>query len=259
MRQENPIAMQGRVLFALIMREMTTRYGRNAGGYIWALLEPAATIALLSAVFSFIARHPALGNHFPVFFATGYMAFHLYLDTSRAVSSAVTANRALLTFPRVTIVDTVIARFALQLLTSIFVTALILGGLLTVFDEPVILRFEFIALSIGLAGFFGLSMGLFNCITFAYSSTWRTVFDVLNRPMFLISGIFFLYEDLPRVVQELLWWNPLIHVTALMRVGFYPTYEANFASPAYVVICATVPFLIGVMLMRAMRNTLVGS
>ena len=256
MRQENPIAMQGRVLFALIMREMTTRYGRNAGGYIWAVLEPAATIAMLSFIFDFIARHPALGNHFPVFFATGYMAFHIYLDTSRAVSNAVTANRALLTFPRVTIIDTVVARFVLQLLTSIFVTALIFGALLLAFDEPVILRFEFIALSVGLAGFFGVAIGLFNCVTFAYSPTWQTVFGLLNRPIFIISGIFFLYEDLPRVAQNVLWWNPFTHVTALMRVGFYPTYEATFASPAYVVACAAVPFLLGVMLMRAMRGTL---
>jgi capsular polysaccharide transport system permease protein len=75
--------------------------------------------------------------------------------------------------------------------------------------------------------------------------------------MFLISGIFFLYEDLPRVAQEVLWWNPFLHVTALMRVGFYPTYDASFASPAYVVGCATVPFLLGIMMMRAMRGTLI--
>jgi capsular polysaccharide transport system permease protein len=256
MRQENPIAMQGRVLFALIMREMTTRYGRNVGGYVWAVLEPAATIALLSVIFEFIARHPALGNHFPVFFATGYMAFHFYLDISRAVSNAVTANRALLTFPRVTIVDTVIARFVLQVLTSVFVAVLILGGLLAMFEEPVILRVQFIVLSLGLGAFFGLAVGLFNCITFAWSATWQTVFGVLNRPVFIISGIFFLYEDLPRFAQNILWWNPLIHVTALMRKGFYGTYDAGFASPVYVVACATVPFLIGVMLMRAMRGTL---
>lgn len=256
MRQDSAIAVQGRVLFALIMREMTTRYGRNVGGYVWAVLEPAGSIAMLSLVFQIIARHPALGTNFPLFFATGYMAFHFYLDISRAVSNAVTANRALLTFPRVTTIDTVIARFILQALTSTFVFALIIGGLLVVFDEAIILRFEYIALSMGLAAFFGLAMGLFNCITFAYSPTWQTVFGVLNRPMFLISGVFFLYESLPRFVQEILWWNPLIHVTALMRVGFYPTYEADFASPSYVVMCATVPLLLGILLMRAMRNTL---
>ena len=37
-----------RVLFALVMREMTTRFGRSSAGYLWALIEPAAFIALLS-------------------------------------------------------------------------------------------------------------------------------------------------------------------------------------------------------------------
>jgi capsular polysaccharide transport system permease protein len=256
MRRESAIAVQGRVLFALIMREMTTRYGRNIGGYIWALLEPAATIALLAVIFQFISRHPALGGNFPIFFATGYMAFHIYLDISRAVSNAVTANKTLLTFPRVTIIDTVLARFILQLLTTIFVGTTILGGLLMVFDEPIILRFEAITLSIALAAAFGLAMGLFNCITFAWSKTWQTVFGLLNRPTFIISGIFFIYEDLPRFAQDIVWWNPLIHVTALMRKGFYPTYEASFVSPVYVILCATVLFMLGVMLMRTMRRTL---
>ena len=30
--------VQARVLFALLMREMTTRFGRSAGGYLWALI-----------------------------------------------------------------------------------------------------------------------------------------------------------------------------------------------------------------------------
>ena len=36
---ESRLEMQIRVLFALIMREMTTRFGRSAGGYAWALLD----------------------------------------------------------------------------------------------------------------------------------------------------------------------------------------------------------------------------
>ena len=39
-----------RVVFALIIREMSTTYGRSAGGYIWAILEPVGAIALMSLV-----------------------------------------------------------------------------------------------------------------------------------------------------------------------------------------------------------------
>ena len=238
------------------MREMSTRYGRRAGGYVWAVLEPAATIALLSTIFQFVARQPALGQSFPIFFATGYMAFHLYLDISRAVSNAVNANMALLTFPRVTVIDTMLARFILQLLTSAFVATLIIGTLLQIFDEPVILDFGRIATAMGLAAFTGVSMGIFNCITFAYSPTWQAIFTVINRPLFIVSGIIFIYENMPRFVQDIIWWNPLLHVTALMRAGFYPTYEASFASPVYVLTFAAIPFLIGVLMMRALRGVL---
>lgn len=256
MRQENPIVMQGRVLFALIMREMTTRYGRNAGGYIWAVLEPAGTVAMLSLVFEFIARNPALGSSFPFFFATGYMAFHFYLDISRVVGNAVTANRALLTFPRVTIIDAVMARLFIQFLTSLFVTIVILFLLLVFFEEPVIIQAKSIIYSILLAAFLGLGMGLFNSITFNYSATWQSFFNIINRPLFLISGILFLYDSMPRAAQDILWWNPLIHITALMRAGFYPTYSPSFVSTTYVIMFATVPFLLGIMLMRTMREQL---
>jgi capsular polysaccharide transport system permease protein len=253
MREESRIAMQARVLFALLMREMTTRYGRSAGGYVWAVLEPAGTLAMLSLVFSFIARRPALGDNFPIFFATGYMAFHFYMDISRAVSASVTANRALLTFPRVTIMDTIIARFLLQLVTLSFVTIVIFAALLAIFDDQIVIEFRSVFLAVALASFLGLSVGVLNSVLFTWSPTWKTTFGIVNRPLFLISGVFFTYEDMPRAVQDLLWWNPLIHVTAIMREGFYPIYDPAWVSVAYVIFFSAAPFLVGALLMRALR------
>ena len=40
-----------RTVVALILREMATTYGRSAGGYVWAILEPVLGVALLSVVF----------------------------------------------------------------------------------------------------------------------------------------------------------------------------------------------------------------
>jgi capsular polysaccharide transport system permease protein len=253
MREESRIAMQARVLFALIMREMTTRYGRSAGGYVWAVLEPAGTLAMLSFVFSFIARRPALGDNFPIFFATGYMAFHFYMDVSRVVSASVVANRALLTFPRVTIMDTIIARFLLQLITLTSVTFLIFSVLLTIFDDQIAVNFRHIFIASALASFLGLGVGVLNSVLFVSSPTWQTTFGIINRPLFLISGVFFTFEDMPRAVREILWWNPLMHVTALMREGFYPIYDPDWVSVSYVLFFASVPFLAGVLLMRTLR------
>ena len=40
-----------RAIGALILREMSSSYGRSPGAYVWAILEPVAGIALLSLVF----------------------------------------------------------------------------------------------------------------------------------------------------------------------------------------------------------------
>ena len=48
----------GRTVLALMLREMATTYGRSAGGYLWAILDPVLGIALLSVLFSLALRHP---------------------------------------------------------------------------------------------------------------------------------------------------------------------------------------------------------
>ena len=259
MQTDRPMVMQVRVIFALMMREMTTRYGNNPGGYVWALLEPLGMVAMLAFVFSFLARRPALGESFPVFFASGFLIFHLYRTLSSAISGSIRSNRALLSFPRVTLLDTIIARSLLEAATSILVMALILTGLIVAYAEPVLLDVERIALAVGLALLLGFGVGLLNAVLFNYFEVWRTVFKIINRPLFIISGVFFLYEDMPRLAQQILWWNPLIHITALMRTGLYPTYEPTWASPLYVVYFACVPLTLGIMLLRVLRAEMLES
>ena len=78
-----------RSVLALMLREMSTTYGRSPGGYIWAFAEPIGGILVMTLVFSLIARSPALGTNFPLFFATGMLPFLLYNATANNVSMAI--------------------------------------------------------------------------------------------------------------------------------------------------------------------------
>ena len=53
-----------RTVTALILREMVTTYGRNPGGYAWAVMEPAMGTVLISFIFSlgFFATPMLLGG-----------------------------------------------------------------------------------------------------------------------------------------------------------------------------------------------------
>ena len=207
----------------------------------------------MAAVFSEIAHSPPIGESFALFYAIGYMAFHFYFDISNAVGNAVQFNKPLLSFPKVTPLDTVIARFILQTITCLFVTIALLGSMLLMFDDQIAIDPAPILAALGLASLLGLGIGAANSVLFPYSQTWMRIFGIVNRPLFLISGIFFTYESLPKPAQDILWWNPLIHVTALMREGFYPIYRPDFVSETYVALFALAPLMLGVLLMKVLR------
>lgn len=240
----------GRTIMALILREMTTTYGRSPGGYVWALLEPIGAILLLSIGFSLLLRAPSLGTSFLLFYATGYMPFTLYQSMANKVAKALRFSKALLAYPGVTWLDAILARFVLNALTQITVAFIIFLGILFFVDTYTLLNYPLIALAMTLAALLGLGVGTLNCFLMGRFPVWEHVWAIATRPLFLASGLFYIYEDLPYAAQDVLWWNPLIHVTGLMRTGFYPTYDAAYVSVAFVCAVAGLSLFFGLMLLR---------
>lgn len=248
-----------RVIAALMMREMITRYGRSTGGYIWALIEPLGMILILSVVFSLVIRQPSLGDSFPLFYATGYLPFTFYAELSQFASAAVVMNKPLLNYPRVTPIDAILARFLLQFITLAVASILILSAIIIYEDIHAIYDFGAILTAVALAAVLGLGVGVINTVIIAYVPTYENVWKIVNRPMFLISGVFFTYEDLPPTIREVLWYNPVIHVVGLMRRGFFSTYDANYVSILYVGAISMVLVSLGLFLIYSNRTFLVES
>lgn len=243
-----------RVLFAMIMREMNTRYGRTWGGYIWAVIDPVGMILLLSLAFSQFIPAPPLGESFVVFYATGYLPFHFYFEISNSTSDAVRFNKPLMQFPAVTPLDAVLARFFLSLLTLIVVNAVVMAGIAVFFDWPRGLNFAWVLSALMVAGTLGIGVGVLNCVLFAFFPVWQRVWTVINRPLFLISGVFYTFESMPQDIQSLLWFNPLVHVVGLMRRGFFPTYDASFVNLTFVIGLGLGCFVIGAYLLIRHRS-----
>ena len=222
-----------RVIGALILREMSSTYGRQPGGYVWAVLSPLGAIILLSVAFSFIVRTPALGTSFILFYATGYMPYNLYGEMAAKIAAALRYSRPLLAYPGVTWLHAMIARFVLNTLTLVTVFCIVIAGIMMIVETRSVLNIAPILVGLAMMAAVGLGVGMANCLLMGLFPVWERVWPIITRPLFLISGLFFLYEDVPPFAQDILWWNPLIHGTALVRSGFYSTYHASFASPAY--------------------------
>ncbi|QPZ92673.1 ABC transporter permease [Thioclava electrotropha] len=239
-----------RAIGALILREMSASYGRSPGGYLWALLEPIGGVALLTLFFSLTFHAPPLGASFALFYATGLLPFMLFSDVQSKVANALTYSRALLAYPTVSFVDALIARLALNALTKLVVSYLVLHGCLLMFDtraSPDPLRiFE----AAGLAVLLSFGIGTLNCYLFLRAPVWQQIWSILMRPMFLISGVFFLTDQLPRWAVDTLWFNPLVHVIGYLRRSFFPTYQPDYLSAFYVIGVSLVALALGLLALR---------
>lgn len=238
---------------------MLTRYGRTPGGFVWAVIEPLAVILLLSVGFSLLLRTPPIGISFILFYATGFLPFFLYNSIAEPVAWALRFSQAFLAYPVVVWVDAIFARFILNLLTTLAVAIILLSAIILTADAHAAIDPVAAMVAMMLAALMGLSVGCLNCALTGLFPVWERIWRIVTRPLFLASGVIFMYEDMPPEVQQILWFNPLLHIAGFMREGFYAFYQARYASVLYVLLVALPMLALGLMLLRRHHRQIVAS
>lgn len=247
-----------RVVGALLIREVATRFGGKPGGYVWAILEPAAYIGIMTIVFGAIAHAPALGTSFIMFFATGYLSFMFYQGTAVFASAAVKVNKSLLTYPVVSPIDTVIARIILQTLTNALVCVIVFSGILATVHFQSQIRWEYLFEAIAAMTVMAFGVACANAVLFPKFSLYEQVYQIVTRPLMLLSGVMYLPDGMPHPYREYLLWNPLCHATMLFREGFYPEYRGPALSVSYLWIFSIMALVIGFLIFTLGTRTLRG-
>jgi capsular polysaccharide transport system permease protein len=229
---------------------MSAKYAATTGGYFWALVEPAGMIGIMSLAFAAIGRQPDLGQSYIVFFATGFLSFNFYKTTSEEMFRSIRANRSLLKYPNVTIYDALVARLTLQTLTNVMVAIVILGAAILWTGQRVQIDFARIFPAVAAASLLAFGMGTLNAMLFPLYPAYERIFNIINRPLFIISGVLYIPEILPTALRELQGWNPLAHVISAFRAGVYPSYSPWQDNLLYVAVCGLTTLFAGLLLMR---------
>lgn len=240
----------GRTVVALMLREMSSTYGRSNGGYLWALVEPVGGIAFLTIVFSYALRSPSLGDSFALYYATGMLPLGLFRELNAKTAMAVNFSKPLLGYPRVTFVDTILARAILNSLTNILISVILIGGMVLINPSFVFLNIPEMGLSFLMSISLGVGVGTMNCFLFWRFDWWQQLWMVLMRPLFIVSGVLYNFDDLPAFAQDILWWNPMVHVVGQMRMGVYATYEPTYISYIFVFAVSLAALSLGLTLLN---------
>ncbi|WP_245008487.1 ABC transporter permease [Paracoccus marcusii] len=223
-----------RAIVALVLREMQTSKGRASGGYFWAIAEPAGGIILLTLIFSITFRQPPIGTSFAMFYATGMVPFLGYLDMSGKVASSVRYSTALLSYPAVTFMDALLARIIFNVITQIMVATVIFTSIYLMNETRTDPQVDKIAVAMAMMVLVASAVGVMNCFLFEAVTWWQPLWGIFMKPFFLLSCIFFMFDDVPQPYQNWLWWNPLIHVIGQMRRAFFPQYIGDYVSYVYI-------------------------
>ncbi len=184
------LILQFRVVAALVLRETRMTFGTSQIGYLWAILQPAATVAVMVILFSLIRRQPPFGTSLALFFATAILTLEMYNKFSVSLMRGFTSNKALLTYPMIRETDTLMARTVL--ITSIFsiIYLLFYGALVGLGYAPLPAYPERILAAFGATAFLGFGVGTINAVIYVHINAWQHVEKVIARPLFFLSAVF---------------------------------------------------------------------
>lgn len=247
------------VVAALFVREMKTRFGSTRLGYLWALVEPVGMVLVLVLIFTLVGRASISGADLPVFLLTGILPFTAFRTLFSKLSGAVKANKALFIYRQLSPIDPIIARLIIEIVFYVlaFVILLIIlsyAGYDCMPDDFL----SFFAMNIVLITL-GVGIGLCLCVANEYWKDVNKVITLLSRPLFFMSGLFYVMSMVPRQYWYIFAWNPVLHLIELGRSAFFSSYTTEFANWLYPSLCSLSFLALGLALYRVNRYKLIAS
>lgn len=214
-------------LWAFALRELRDRFGRSRWGYLWAILQPILFMVGFMAIRTALGRgrndiYDVSGMYF---FWLGLAPFFMFLNGLNRAMGSTRAYRALFQFRQVQPLDVMLVRLLIEFATLGVVFVIVVSGFawygLAISADDVI-GFVFV---IGLLFAFTLGCALTAEVAIANYPESRQVINIIERPLFLISGTFFTIDHVPPAAREWLLWNPLLHGVDLARGTMLAKYD----------------------------------
>lgn len=246
-------------VFALMMRELKTRFGARKLGYFWALAEPAAQAAFMAVLFTLLGRNSISGVPVAMFLLSGILPYKLFSKLLPQLAASVQANRAFFSYRQVTPIDPFITRFLIEISTFIVVYILIMSFMAWLGFEVVPHDLLELLAACGVLALIAVGLGLILCSVNSYWDDTLKVLSMVMTPMFFISGIFFSATMIPQQFWYLFTWNPVFHVIELCRDALFESYTTPVGDWMFVSLVALVTNTIGLMLYQVNRQRFVAS
>lgn len=249
--------IQRRVIWALLLREILTRYGRHNIGFLWLFVEPM--IFTLGVTVLWTATKSLHGSSLPIvaFAITGYSTVLLWRNMPTRCIGALEPNLGLLYHRYVRPLDIYLARLILEAAGATM--SFVILTLFFHFLGWLALPEDVLQVAGGwlMTAWFGFSLALFVGSLSESSETIEKLWHPAAYFAFPLSGAAFLVDALPPIAQKYILLLPMVHGVEYLREGFFGSAIVAHYDMGYMAICNSVLTLLGLMQIKRISHTLV--
>ena len=251
---DSALTVQGRVIYALMMREVHTIYGTSRLGYLWALIQTMWNIFVFWGLRYALGAADPHGMSILIFLLMGFGIYHMFSGIINKCMSAVSGNKALLTFPQVTPLDIMIARMLIVWATQV-VSGIILIFLSELFGKEVYINdFGGLVFILVITPLFGLGTGMICSSLAVLFPTVEKIVPMILRVLLFASAVFYSATVIPSYIMKYLWYNPLIQLIEWGRFCLSKGYPYISYSILYIVIITMACLCLGLLFERYVRR-----
>ncbi len=244
-------AIQRRVIRALLLRELITRFGRENLGVLWLVGEPMIFTLGVAALWSAMRAHHFSSLPIVAFAITGYSSVLLWRNTVSRCIGGIEANASLLYHRNVRVMDV----YATRILLEIGGATASLMVLVVIFLATESMRPPADPLSVVLGwamlAWFGAALALFVGSATTFSHLVDRIWHPASYLLFPLSGAAFMVEWLPPAGREVVLLLPMVHAVELIREGFFGNVVPTHYDLGYMATCNLVLTLAGLFAMQA--------
>ena len=242
------------LIWALALKELKIRYKRSVLGFMWALLNPALMMVVLSLVFGTIMRFPI--PHYAIFLLSVLLPWTFFAQSLSYSVESIVGNGDLikkvavakLVFPMAAIVSNII-----NLLLSLIPLAL----LVPIMRHPFYWTWLYLPIPVLALVIFTLGMTFFFAVANVYYRDVAHILQVVLSAWFYFTPIIYSLDFIPQKYQWLFKLNPLIYVINGFRLAVYYGMLPKLQSIAASFVCAFIALFIGFAVFRKYQDDFV--
>lgn len=253
------LKIQARVIGALFLREIITRYGRHGLGFMWLFLEPMLFSVGVTIIWTVAGLVHTRGNSMPIagFALTGYSAIVLWRNMVNRLANNTSYNKGLLYHRNVRVIDLIYSRglleFAASTLSLILLTFVFWGlGLINLPVDPLKVFIAWILFS-----WFVFAAGMLAAFLGESSEIFEKIVHVILYLTLPLTGAFTMVSWMPVSIQNILSYSPLVNGLEMLREGYFGLNINAIYSIKYLIEINLILNLIGLILVRNIRRQLI--